>query len=580
MKRSNSIGIRLYMLVGFVMVFILGISSFSWVMFRSFNEEHKSAMKKTAGYITIVNEARQAQVDFKIQVQDWKDILLRGNNDPAAFQKYYSEFTKENNNVQAGLLKLKADMSKQGMDISSVEALLSTHKELYDKYTKAIQNYDQTNLESYHIVDNMVKGIDRKPTDDMNSLVKQVEDTAHSDTQNMIKQSDIKSRNFNKDLIYISVIGIILIIFFAILIVSTYKGITKFIEQFNVLMHQAEDGNLTVKGEIYKRDELGELTETFNKFIEKIRNLIYEAKDTSITAAASSNEIMKASDEVSKTVEEVAVTISSIAESSSKQVELTEQGAKDVNGVVEGLNLINKNTVHINKLANKAMETVINGTASIKHQSETMNDTKKASQNVTGIVYNLSTKSNEIGKVVEFINDITEQINLLSLNASIEAARAGEAGRGFTVVADQIKKLAELSKESTQKISNLILDVQKDIEKTVIEANNTKVSIDEQESSLKLTDDSFNLIQKSVFEMANKIKEVAEETKEINENAVSVEESIKNIASIVEQNASGTEEVASATEEETASVEEVASAMNHLAEMTNSLQKSLDKFRV
>lgn len=579
MKHSKGIGVRLYALIGFTMVFILGISSFSWTMFKNFNQEHKDTIQKTTNYITMVDEARQAQVDFKIQVQDWKDTLLRGN-DPASFEKYYSQFTKDNDNVQIELLKLKKDMSNRGMDTSSVEDLIDTHKQLYDKYTKAIQSYDCSNVESYHIVDTMVKGIDRKPTDDMNSLVKQVENVANSETQNIMKQSDIKTSNFNKELILVSVLGIILIIFSAVLIISTYKGITKFIEQFKVLIKQAENGDLTIKGEVYKKDELGELTERFNRFIEKIRDLIYEAKDTSVTVAESSNEIMKASDEVSKTVEEVSVTISNIAESSSKQVELTEQGTKDVNGVAQGLNLINKNTVHINKLANKAMETVISGTTILKHQGEKMNDTKKASQDVTDVIHGLSEKSNEIGKVVEFINGIAEQINLLSLNASIEASRAGEAGRGFTVVADEIKKLAELSRESTRKISDLISDVQNDIEKTVVEAKNTEVSIDEQENSLKLTDNSFKLIQKSVFEMVDKIKEVAKQTKEINENAISAEKSIKNIASIVDQNASGTEEVASATEEETASVEEVASAMNHLAEMTNSLQKSLDKFKV
>ncbi|MBM7868655.1 methyl-accepting chemotaxis protein [Clostridium pascui] len=579
MKGGKGISVRLYGLIGFIMIFILIITSFSWMTFKDFNEKHKSRLQITAEYINMVDETRQAQVDFKKQVQEWKNTLLRGH-EPEAFKKYYSQFSKENDNVKSQLLKLKEDMAKQGMDTSPVDTLLSNHKELYDKYSKAIKSYDPNNIESYRIVDGLVKGIDRKPTDDMDLLVKQIQDKAKLEMEKMIKQSDIDAKNFNRNLMYILIFGIILIIFFTVLIISTYKGITKFIEQFKILMEQAENGDLIISGKIYKKDELGEVTERFNRFIDKIRDLIYEAKDTSITVSASSKDIMRASDQISTSAEEVAGTIVSIAENASKQVELAEQSDKAVHGVVQGLNIITENTVYISELANKAMETVISGTTSLKEQGDRMTNTKKVSQNVTDVVSDLSTKSNEIGKVVEFINQITGQINLLSLNASIEAARAGEAGRGFTVVANEVKKLAELSKESTQRISSLIEEVQDDIEKAVDEVTNVKESIEEQETSLELTDNSFNLIQHSVFEMANKIKEVADETKGISENAASVEKSIKNMVTMIDQNTSVTEEVASVTEEQTASIEEVASSMNHLAEMSNSLCESLNKFKV
>ena len=579
MKASKGIGIRLYLLIGFVIVFTLSIISFSWITFKNSNEKYKNRLQVTTEYINIVDEARQAQVDFKKQVQEWKDTLLRGH-DIESFKQYYSQFSQENNNVQAQLLKLKEDMAKQGMDTSSVDTLLNTHKDLYNKYNKAIQSYDQNNIESYRIVDGLVNGIDRKPTDDMDALVKQIQDIATSETENMIKQSDIDENSFNRNLICIAAIGIILIILFTVLIIFTYKGITRFIEQFKTLLEQAESGDLTIMGQIYKKDELDELTEGFNRFISKVRNLISEAKEASATVVSSSNEIMNTSDEVSKGAEEVACTISNIAESASEQAKLADHSNNAVKDVVEGLNRITENTLYISELANKTMETVTDGTENLKQQIDRMTNTKNASQNVSDVISDLSTKSNEIGNVVEFINGITDQINLLALNASIEAARAGEAGRGFTVVAKEVENLAVLSKDSTQKISKLISEVQTDIEKAVVEVTTTNVSIDEQATSLKLTDDSFNLIQKSVFEVTNKIKEVAIETEVINENAITVEKSINNIANIIEQNAANTEEVASATEEQTASIQEVSSSMNILADLSNNLQKAIDKFKV
>ncbi|BCZ44641.1 methyl-accepting chemotaxis protein [Clostridium gelidum] len=579
MKANKGIGTRLYLLIALVIVFTLSIISFSGITFRNSNEKYKDRLQVTAEYINLVDEARQAQVDFKKQVQEWKNTLLRGR-DTESFKKYYSQFSQENNNVQTQLSKLKEDMTKLGIDTSSVDSLLNAHKDLYNKYGKAIQSYDQNNIESYRIVDGLVNGIDRKPTDDMDALVKQIQAIATSGTENMIKQSDIDANNFTRNLICIAVIGIILIILFTILIIFTYKGITRFIEQFKTLLEQAESGDLTVSGKIYKKDELDELTEKFNKFISKVRNLISEAKEASKAVASSSNEITKTSDQIGRSAEEISCTITNIAEGASEQAELADKSNNSVKDVVQGLNRITENTFHINELSNKTIGTVTNGTKNLKQQIDRMSNTKNSAQNVSDVISHLSIKSNEIGKVVEFINEITDQINLLALNASIEAARAGDAGRGFTVVAKEVENLAVLSKDSTQKISNLISDVQADIEKAVVEVTTTNVSIDEQATSLKLTDDSFNLIQKSVFEVTNKIKEVVIETEVINKNAIAVEKSIKNIANIIEQNAANTEEAASATEEQTASIQEVSSSMVILAELSSHLQNSISKFKV
>ncbi|WP_407308232.1 methyl-accepting chemotaxis protein [Desulfosporosinus sp. SB140] len=579
MKSSKGIGTKLYALIGFVLVFIIYVCGFSWFTFKSLNEKEIIRLQTTAGFINMVDEARQAQVDFKKQVQEWKDTLLRGN-DPASFNTYYSQFQQENDNVDTQLKKLKGDMVKQGLDTTSVEALLITHKELYDKYNTALKSYDQSNPLSYHLVDGLVKGVDRKPTDDMDALVKQIQDRAKLETTKMEKQSESDARGFNQRLMAIAIIGILLTVFFTILIRFTYREIIKFIEQFTTLLERAEGGDLTIQGEIYKKDELGQLIDRFNHFIDKIRILITDAKETSVTVASSSNEIMKTSDEVSRAAEEISGTIANMAESASQQAVLAEQSNNSVNGVVEGLNRITENTFYIDELANKSIETVSMGTASLKDQYEKMAKTKNASQNVTKVISDLSTKSDKIGKVLEFINGITGQINLLALNASIEAARAGEAGRGFSVVADEVKKLAQLSEESTQKINILIKEVQMDINKAVVEVSNTKHLADEQATALKQTDESFNLIQQSISEVANKIKEVADETKNINENAVSVKEIINNVTSIFEKNAIGTEEVASATEVQTASSQEVTASISHLAELSESLQKAITKFKV
>ncbi|HEX9025549.1 MAG TPA: methyl-accepting chemotaxis protein [Clostridium sp.] len=577
MKGSKGIGTRLYLLIGFVIIFVFSITTFSWITFKSFNENYKSRLLRTSEYINLVDESRQAQVDFKKQVQEWKDMLLRGY-DNESFKKYYSQFTQEKDNVQSQLLKLKENMKNQGMDTSSIDTLLNTHKDLYDKYNTAIKSYDPNNAESYRIVDGLVKGIDRKPTDDMDALVKDIKDKSKLETDNMLNESNIDSNNFNKTLICIAVLGVILILFFAFLITSTYKDITTFINQFKTLMKQAESGDLTINGIVHKNDELGQLTEGFNRFIFKIRTLISESKEATTTVVSSSNEVMNTSDEVSKTTEDIASTISTIAENALTEAKLAVEINNAVKDVVNGINRITANSMYITELANNAMGTVTNGSESLKHQIETMSTTKNASENVSEVISDLATKSNEIGIVVDFISGITEQINLLALNASIEAARAGEAGKGFTVVANEVNKLAALSKESTEKISHLIGQVQTHISNAVVQVTKTNDSIDDQVISLHDTNESLNLVYKSVFEVTNKINEVAAETKEINKKIISVEHSTNNISTLIDDNALNTQEISSATEEHTASIKEIASSMNILVALSNNLQNTLSKF--
>ena len=579
MKREVGIGTKLYSLIIFVVIFIVGMCTFSWYTVSKFNNSTKERLEVSKSYTVLVDEARDAQVEFKIQVQEWKNVLLRGNSKDN-FDKYYNQFIQSNTNVQDKLLKLKESMKNSSIDTVSVDTLMLNHKELFDKYSTAIKSYDINNSESYKTVDELVSGLDRQTTSDMDSLVESIESKSTEAAEMMIKTSENDKNTFTKYLVILVGLGLVATIVFTIIIMSTYKGIKMFINQFKSLMEQAEKGDLTIKGEIHKKDELGEVTSKFNEFITSIRNLISETKEATETVTLSSNEIMKTTDEISNTSQEVANTVSDLAESTSKQIEFAEQSNEKVKVVVEGLKKITTNSIYINKLTNTAIETVNSGASTIKEQIKIMDNTKDSSKKVSEVIWNLSTKSNEIGEVVEFINGITEQINLLSLNAAIEAARAGEAGRGFTVVANEVKKLAELSQESTLKISKLITEIQSDIKKSVEEVSNTNQSIDKQAVALKNTDDSLKKIETSVFEVTQKIKEVTAETEAINNSTSVVEDAIGKMVALIETNASSTEEVAASTEEHTASIEEISASMNVLTDLSNNLEKTIRKFKV
>ena len=256
------------------------------------------------------------------------------------------------------------------MDTSLVDKIITSHKDLHDKYTQAIQNYDKNNIQSFRIVDGLVKGIDRAPTNDMDSLVKQIQQKENSEMANSITQSKEDNSRFKKSLITIISISICLSMFFTVLILLTYNRIIKFIIQLKSLMESAENGDFTIKGEIHKRDELGQLTERFNRFIEKVRILISDTKKISTNVYSSSQEMMRSSDEINRASQQIAEAMNNLAKGTYRAILLADQGNTMVTNVVEGVSRITKNNILIEELAVKAMETVDDSVLSIKYQSD------------------------------------------------------------------------------------------------------------------------------------------------------------------------------------------------------------------
>jgi methyl-accepting chemotaxis protein len=328
------------------------------------------------------------------------------------------------------------------------------------------------------------------------------------------------------------------------------------------------------------KDEIGKLAEAFGNMTHKLRDFISKVSEMSANTAASSEEMMASSDEVNQVSEQIAVAINELAKGAAEQAESTETSNYKIIDVVSGLNEIGHEMAQSEDLAVTAKNTVAVGKNSVQYQTVKMNENKEMTGIVANAIISLAERSKEIEEILTVIKGISEQTNLLSLNAAIEAARAGEQGRGFAVVAGEIGKLAEQSGLSVNKIDQIIKEVQNGVNNAVTEIEKAQEVVNEQETALTDTVNAFQRIEEVVAAINANIIKVIEVSKALDLKAKEAGEAISDIASISEENASGTEEVAASTQEQSAVIKQIAEASKSLSGMAADLQKSIEVFRI
>jgi methyl-accepting chemotaxis protein len=211
---------------------------------------------------------------------------------------------------------------------------------------------------------------------------------------------------------------------------------------------------------------------------------------------------------------------------------------------------------------------------------ETINIISNSFDNVSGKIQGLGIKISEINKITDVINSIAAQTNLLSLNASIEAARAGDAGRGFAIVAEEIRKLAEQSKSSSNDINRLIQDISKETSIVVSTTNGVNDDLKQQTNVIEVSVDNFKKIIEAINAILPQIEEINSTVEEINNEKDQIVKTIHSTASISEENSASSEEIAASTQEVTVSAENLANTAQLLADNYNNLIKQVNNFKL
>ncbi|GMA51709.1 hypothetical protein GCM10025857_30660 [Alicyclobacillus contaminans] len=327
------------------------------------------------------------------------------------------------------------------------------------------------------------------------------------------------------------------------------------------------------------KDEVSRLGRAFSKMQQNLRSVIGQVMSTADQVAASAEELSASANETCKASEHIAGVIQQIAAGSETQLSRIEIGQQVIDELSDALEKIAAGAAQVTANAQQASDLATSGRNSVAQSIQQMHAIHGKITDLTQTMEELNQKSVHVGSIVETITTIAEQTNLLALNAAIEAARAGAEGKGFSVVAAEVRALAEQSAKSAQSIQAYVQDIQNHIASAVEATRAGAAEVSTGIATAETSGTAFTDIHRAVEEVAEQIRGVNDAAQRLTQST-RLSDAIRDIHNVANTNATGTQDAGAATEQQLATMEEIAASATALTSLANELVEAVRSFQI
>lgn len=346
------------------------------------------------------------------------------------------------------------------------------------------------------------------------------------------------------------------------------------------LMREGERGNLTVRTRIVSRDEIGQVGISFNQMMEQITKLVQQTNHSAQEVLNTANVLLNVSKQTAVSAKEIAVATEEIANGASSLAVEAEKGNTITYEISSKMKEVAKANEEMDQAAAEVQEVSEQGTIYMTELIGKTNDTEQMTRNMVEKVDRLKESTSSIRKILDVLNNVTKQTNILSLNATIEAARAGAAGKGFMVVADEIRKLAEQSKQSIEVVAQITETIQREINETVVALSDAYPVFQQQITSVKEAELIFKQVRAQMAGLGERLSGVTESVASLERSQATLADAMSNVSAVSEESSATSEEVASLSNEQLSVSQGLVKLSENLDKLSSSLQEQLAKFKV
>lgn len=527
----------------------------------------------------------------------YSDLLSRRAVILSNVQKIQAEAAKENSRLRGYLLtgeKSFADDMQTSHDtitrLVSETVALSQIKEFQD----GLQELDAINRELKQKAEPLMTMVNNgQPAHEITEYYKrevlpvgrkldpQAEKLAAYQFQSMDEESARNTAIVENAIANVAFLSILAFILAILIGYFSSRVMTRPIVAMAAVAERIASGDLTAEQlRVKNKDEIGSLTVSFNQMTDNLRELVQQISSSSEHVAMSSEELTASAGQSSQAAETITLTMQEVTARTEMQSRSVGESVVAINQMSSGVQQIASSAEVTSSLSVQAAQKALEGNKAIQSTVMQMDAIHQTMNHLAKTVTQMEEHSKEIEHIVEVISAISAQTNLLALNAAIEAARAGEQGRGFAVVADEVRKLAEQSTQSADQITQLVTTIRNHTHQVVESMEAGVKEVDEGIQVVHATGRLFEDIKQNINEVSGQVQEISAASEQISASTEQVVHAIEEIAEGSERVASETQNVSSSAEEQLASMEEIASSASSLTKMAEELQQVVGKFKV
>lgn len=558
--RKKIIGSFVIVLFMLVMVAIAGI-----FQLYSVNSTYQSFLKEEVGQKLEVKNLQEQMIRKSAAV---RSFLLTGETD------YLTEYDDAVKSFDSSMKKLKMTIADK--DFLTTLAALEEMSKNDTKFAQDQIQMKKDNDELGYLI--LAKSTAQTLGMQFNAKVNELLSVQEKHLDHASSMTTKKIDSIVTFMIVISVTAILVALALATII---SLQIARPIVHASKAIERVASGDLSIeKIHVKNKDEIGAMVQSVNSMVTGLREVVVQVRDSSAQVAASSEQLSSSAQESTLASEQIAHIIEQGADGMDVQL----KHLKKIHGLIEEMS---GNIHQITKSSETMLVTVDNtfqvtdqGALSIEKVVNQMNLINEGVSNASQIIRKLGQRSNEITSILGMITTIADQTNLLALNAAIEAARAGEHGKGFAVVADEVRKLAEESKKSADQITKMISYIQTETELAVSSMEEQSNTVSDGFEYSQDAKKAFTLIGQSMGDVIEKVSDVSCAIELLSIHSKNVQQAIDEVKVIAEVGVTTTREVAAGTEENVATLQEVTASAQDLSGMAETLQQLVSRFKI